>query len=231
MICSNTLQASSSLIFFFLTMQSKSQPLSMYYITRNRCLGVSIISYNWMILGCRMSLSMWISRATLSTSATSMILSFSRILIATFSPLGMCMPSLTLPKVPLPKVLSWLINGLPMMQLPMRFSDRVWLLGCYDAIMYNITMIISPYLHIHTCQQLMYHENKLLVFKIEIICSCYPTRSTHSLFCTRRRYFPPSFLTQSQAFVCPLVSCSMVLDFVQFCNDLFLIVCLFSIAF
>lgn len=41
-------------------------------------------SYNCMMFGCRISFKMWIYRLTLSTSATSIILSFSRIFIATF---------------------------------------------------------------------------------------------------------------------------------------------------
>lgn len=71
---------------------------------RNSCLGVSMISYSWMMLGCLISLRMWISRETRSTSATSIIFSFSRILIATFSPVGMWVADLTFPKVPFPNV-------------------------------------------------------------------------------------------------------------------------------
>jgi len=52
-----------------------------------------------------MSLRMWISRETRSTSATSTIFYLSKILMATFSPVGMWMADLTLPKVPLPRVL------------------------------------------------------------------------------------------------------------------------------
>lgn len=56
---------------------------------------------------------MWIYLETLSTSATSTILSFSKILIATFSPVGTCIPSLTFPNVPLPNVLSSINKILP----------------------------------------------------------------------------------------------------------------------
>ena len=45
---------------------------------------------------------MLISRVTRSTSPLSLILSFSRILIATFSPVIVCVPILTLPNVPDP---------------------------------------------------------------------------------------------------------------------------------
>jgi hypothetical protein len=48
---------------------------------------------------------MWISRETRSTSATSTIFYLSKILMATFSPVGMWMADLTLPNVPFPKVL------------------------------------------------------------------------------------------------------------------------------
>jgi hypothetical protein len=44
----------------------------------------TLTSYSWMMLGWRMSLRMCISRETRSTSATSMIFSFTRILMATF---------------------------------------------------------------------------------------------------------------------------------------------------
>jgi len=56
-----------------------------------------------MTLGCLTILRIWISRVTLSTSDWSLILSFYSILIATFSPVIRCVPSLTLPKVPWPK--------------------------------------------------------------------------------------------------------------------------------
>ena len=55
-----------------------------------------------MTLGWRTILRMWISLVTLSTSDWSLILSFSKILIATFSPVSTCVPSLTFPKVPCP---------------------------------------------------------------------------------------------------------------------------------
>ena len=65
------------------------------------------------MLGCLMSLRILISLVTLSTSASSVILSFSRILTATykmivkivfitFSSVKIWVPSLTLPKVPSP---------------------------------------------------------------------------------------------------------------------------------
>lgn len=91
--------------FLFLTIWSKSSPPSIYSIMRNNCLGVYIISYSWIILGWRMSLRMWIYRATLYTSATSMILSFYSILTATFWPVRVCIADLTFPKVPFPIVL------------------------------------------------------------------------------------------------------------------------------
>lgn len=73
-----------------------------------------------MIFGCLMSFKIWISLATLSTSATSEILSFSKILTATyswlwlgghtFSPVMVWLPNFTLPKVPSPIVLpEWII--------------------------------------------------------------------------------------------------------------------------
>lgn len=56
-----------------------------------------------MTLGCRTIFKMWISRVTLSTSLWSFILSFSKILMATFSPVMRWVPNLTLPKVPYPR--------------------------------------------------------------------------------------------------------------------------------
>lgn len=55
---------------------------------------------------------MCISLVTLSTSDWSFILSFSRILIATFSPVSRWVPSLTFPKVPWPRDLPLDINYL-----------------------------------------------------------------------------------------------------------------------
>ena len=54
------------------------------------------------MFGWRISLRMWISLATLSTSETSVMRSFSRILMATFSPVKSCVPNFTFPKVPSP---------------------------------------------------------------------------------------------------------------------------------
>lgn len=62
-----------------------------------------LTSYSWMTLGCLTILRIWISLVTLSTSDWSLILSFSRILIATFSPVIKCVPNLTLPNVPCPR--------------------------------------------------------------------------------------------------------------------------------
>ena len=64
-----------------------------------------MISYNWIIFGCLVSLRIWISLETLSTSATSEILSFSRIFTATLSPVRIWVPFLTFPNVPSPIVL------------------------------------------------------------------------------------------------------------------------------
>jgi hypothetical protein len=55
--------------------------------------------------GWRISLRIWISLATRSTSLTSCIFSFSSILTATFSLVRLWFPSLTLPNVPFPIVL------------------------------------------------------------------------------------------------------------------------------
>ena len=55
-----------------------------------------------MTLGCLTILRIWISLVTLSTSDWSFILSFSRILIATFSPVIKWVPNRTLPNVPWP---------------------------------------------------------------------------------------------------------------------------------
>lgn len=55
-----------------------------------------------MTFGCRTFLRMLISRVTRSTSPLSFIRSFSRILIATFSPVIVWVPILTLPNVPDP---------------------------------------------------------------------------------------------------------------------------------
>ena len=57
-----------------------------------------------MIPGWRISFRIWISLETRSTSATSTIFSFYRILTATFCPVGRCTADLTFPKVPFPSV-------------------------------------------------------------------------------------------------------------------------------
>lgn len=62
-----------------------------------------LTSYNYITFGCLTILRMWISRVTLSTSDWSLILSFSSILIATFSPVIKWVPKRTLPKVPWPR--------------------------------------------------------------------------------------------------------------------------------
>lgn len=56
-----------------------------------------------MTFGCLTFLRILISLVTLSTSLLSLILSFSRIFIATFSPVIVWVPILTLPKVPDPR--------------------------------------------------------------------------------------------------------------------------------
>jgi hypothetical protein len=56
-----------------------------------------------MTLGCLTILRIWISRVTLSTSDWSLILSFSKILMATFSPVIKWVPRRTLPNVPWPR--------------------------------------------------------------------------------------------------------------------------------
>ena len=62
-------------------------------------------SNSWMTFLWRTRLRMEISRLTRSTSAGSTMRLFSRILMATFSPVMMCVPIRTLPKVPSPNVL------------------------------------------------------------------------------------------------------------------------------
>ena len=68
---------------------------------------------------------MSISLETLSTSATSTIFFFSKIFIATFSPVLTCTPSFTFPKVPCPMTLptrywpTWRDDDLP--------TARCWL--------------------------------------------------------------------------------------------------------
>jgi len=56
-----------------------------------------------MTFGCRTFFRMFISLVTLSMSDLSLILSFSSILIATCSCVIVCVPILTLPKVPCPR--------------------------------------------------------------------------------------------------------------------------------
>ena len=58
------------------------------------------------MFGWRINLSICIYLDTRSTSATSIILSFYNIFIATCYPVNECIPNFTLPNVPLPKVLS-----------------------------------------------------------------------------------------------------------------------------
>mmetsp|Transcript_27182 Transcript_27182/g.33812 ORF Transcript_27182/g.33812 Transcript_27182/m.33812 type:complete len:303 (+) Transcript_27182:888-1796(+) len=65
----------------------------------------ALTSYNWTTLGCLTRFKIVISRLIRSKSAASLIFSFSRIFIATFSLVGSCVPCLTLPNVPLPFVL------------------------------------------------------------------------------------------------------------------------------
>ena len=62
-------------------------------------------SYNWMMLGWRINLRIWIYRDTRYTSATSMIFYLTKIFIATFYPVNVCVASFTLPNVPSPIVL------------------------------------------------------------------------------------------------------------------------------
>jgi hypothetical protein len=61
-----------------------------------------VTSYNCMIFGCLSIFKMHIYRVTRSISACSIIFSFCRVLTATFCSVRMCVPSLTLPKVPYP---------------------------------------------------------------------------------------------------------------------------------
>jgi len=57
------------------------------------------------MLWCLNNFKIWISLDTLSTSETSIILSFSRILMATFSPVNIWVATFTFPNVPSPKFL------------------------------------------------------------------------------------------------------------------------------
>ena len=57
---------------------------SFNYLIEETYTQIDLTSYSWMMLGCRMSLRIWISLATRSTSLTSWILSFSRIFTATY---------------------------------------------------------------------------------------------------------------------------------------------------
>lgn len=61
-----------------------------------------LTSYSWITLGCLTIFKMCISLVTLSTSLWSLILSFSKIFIATFSYVIKWVPSLTFPNVPYP---------------------------------------------------------------------------------------------------------------------------------
>jgi hypothetical protein len=61
-----------------------------------------LTSYSWMTLGWRTFLSILISRVTRSTSDLSLILSFSKIFMATCSLVIVWVPILTFPKVPCP---------------------------------------------------------------------------------------------------------------------------------
>lgn len=63
-----------------------------------------MISYNYTTWGCWTIFRIWISLETRSTSATSTILLFSRILTATRALVRMWVPILTFPKVPSPIV-------------------------------------------------------------------------------------------------------------------------------
>ena len=80
------------------------------------------------MLGWRTSFKMWISRITRVMSAWSLIFSFSRILIATFSMVNWCIPSLTLPKVPDPIVLPT--------QTVMKKFEPTYQQGSYQLIYY-----------------------------------------------------------------------------------------------
>jgi len=77
-----------------------------YLIRLNKEVSYRIVgqltSYSWITFGCLTFLRMLISRVTLSTSPLSLMRSFSRILMATFSPEIVCVPILTFPKVPEP---------------------------------------------------------------------------------------------------------------------------------
>ena len=87
-------------------MWSKTSPPEQYSITKKIYFGVSIISYNYIILGWLINFKIWISLATLSTSATSIIRLFYNILMATYSEVKMWIAFLTFPNVPSPIVFS-----------------------------------------------------------------------------------------------------------------------------
>ena len=69
-----------------------------------------LTSYSWITFGWRTFLSMLISRVTRSTSDLSLILSFSKIFMATCSLVIVWVPILTLPKVPCPSDLPKIIS-------------------------------------------------------------------------------------------------------------------------
>lgn len=62
-----------------------------------------LTSYSWITLGWRIFFKIFISLEMRSMSFLSLIRAFSRILIATLSPVKICSAILTLPKVPLPR--------------------------------------------------------------------------------------------------------------------------------
>ena len=72
-----------------------------------------MISYIWAMEEGLVILRIWSYRETLSTSVTSLIFSFSRILMATGSLVVLWIASLTFPKVPFPIVLLHMLEVYP----------------------------------------------------------------------------------------------------------------------
>lgn len=111
-----------------------------------------LTSYSWMTFGCLTIFKMWISRVTLSTSLWSLILSFSKIFIATFSPVIRWVPSLTLPKVPCPSdrpIMLAKIAGILTYNIMANRPVGIWIcilwgaLGSFSCWKFSVSFLIT----------------------------------------------------------------------------------------
>lgn len=114
----------------FLTILSYNYYPSANSVTIKMYFSVSFTSNKRRIFGCLISLSISSYFCILSISFLVFIFFFYNILIATFYPVGMCVPSRTLPNVPLPITF-------PILKFPINFSSSL-LLICFILFYYGL---------------------------------------------------------------------------------------------